>query len=134
MLNWHTLQYYIHLQVSVTVSTVKNMGLAKQETCWWQKMDLTTCKQWCTGTDTTFTFTTTGLNDWTDLQIDCWLCLIRILQARLEIGNLKGLSISLGKQLSCKMQGTLEIGVFVAIANDLIINIAGKRLASSNWW
>ena len=58
-------------KVSMTVSTVKNAGLTKQETCWWQKRDLTTCKRWHTGTDTTFKFTTTGSNDWTDLQIDC---------------------------------------------------------------
>ena len=94
----------------MTVSTVKTMGLGKQETCWWRKTDLTTCKQWRTGTDTTFTFTTTGWNDWTDLQIDRWLCLIRMLQARLGIGDLEGLSISLGKKLSSKMRGTLEIG------------------------
>ena len=104
------------------------MGLTKQETCWWRKTDLTTCEQWCTGIDTAFTFTTTGWNDWTDLQLDCWLCLIRMLQARLEIGDLEGLSISLGKKLSCKMQGTLEIGVFVAIANDLILILRGKGL------
>ena len=64
----------------------------------------------CTGTDTTSTFTTTGWSNWTDLQIDCWLCLIRMLQVRLEIGDLEGSSISLGKKLSCKMRGTLEIG------------------------
>ena len=51
-----------------------------------------------------------------------------MLQARLEIGDLEGLSISLGKELSCKMQGTLEIGVFVAIANDLILILRGKGL------
>ena len=51
-----------------------------------------------------------------------------MLQARLEIGNLEGLSISLGKKLFCKMQGTLEIGVFVAIANDLILILRGKGL------
>ena len=42
-------------------------------------------------------------------------------QARLEIGDLEGVSISLGKILYCKMRGTLEIGAFVAIANDLIL-------------
>ena len=51
-----------------------------------------------------------------------------MLQARLEIGNLEGLSISLGKKLFCKMRGTLEIGVFVAIANDLILILRGKDL------
>ena len=85
-------------------------------------------RHWCK-----FTFTTTGWNNWTDLQIDCWLCLIRMLQVRLEIGDLEVSSISLGKKLSCKMQGTLEIGVFVAVANDLIL-IFWKRFASSNRW
>ena len=51
-----------------------------------------------------------------------------MLQARLEIGNLEGLSISLGKKLFCKMRGTPEIGVFVAIANDLILTLRGKGL------
>ena len=51
-----------------------------------------------------------------------------MLQARLEIGDLEGLSISLGEKLSCKMRGTLEIGVFVAIANDLILILRGKGL------
>ena len=50
------------------------------------------------------------------------------LEARLEISNLKGLSISLEKTLSCKMQGTLETGVFAAIANDLISIFRGKDL------
>ena len=39
-------------------------------------------KQLHTGTDTTFTFTATGWNDWADLQIDHWLCLIGMLQSR----------------------------------------------------
>ena len=47
---------------------------------------------------------------------------------RLEIGNLEGLSISLRKKLSCKMQGTLAIGVSVAIANYLILILSGKGL------
>ena len=51
-----------------------------------------------------------------------------MLQARLEITDLEGLSISLGKKLSCKMRGKLEIGVFVAIANDLILTLQGKGL------
>ena len=89
------------------------------------RTNLTTCKQWRTGTITTFTFTATGWNDWTDLQTDCWLCLIGMLQARLEIGDWEGLSISLGKKLSCEMRGTLEIGVFVAIANDLLKILQG---------
>ena len=53
-----------------------------------------------------------------------------MLQARLEIGDLEGLSIGLGKKLSCKMRGTLEINVFITVANDLNINI--KRLGSSS--
>ena len=56
------------------------------------------------------------------------MCLIRLLQARLETGDLEGLSISLGNKLSCKMRGTLEIGVFVATANDLILILQGKGL------
>ena len=36
-----------------------------------------------------------------------------MLQARLEISDWKGLSISLGKKFSCEMRGTLETGVFV---------------------
>ena len=60
-------------KMSLTVSTVKNMGLAKQETCWWRKTGLTTYKRWHTGTDTTYTSTTTGWNQWTDLQTDGWL-------------------------------------------------------------
>ena len=51
-----------------------------------------------------------------------------MLQARLEIGNWEVLSISLGKKLSSEMQGTLEIGVFVAMANDLLIILQGKGL------
>ena len=65
-----------------------------------------------TGTDTTFKFTTTGWNDWTDLKIDHWLCLIGMLQARLETDDLEGLRISLEKDYFVK-RGTLEIGVFV---------------------
>ena len=38
------------------------------------------------------------------------------------------LSISLGKKLSCDIRGTLEIGVFVAITNDLLIILRGKGL------
>ena len=52
-----------------------------------------------------------------------------MLQARSGINDLEGLSISFGKQLSCRMQGTLEIGVLVAIANDLndlILILQGK--------
>ena len=54
-------------------------------------MNLTTWKQWHTGTVTTFTFTTTGLNDWTDLQIDQRLFLIGMLIARSGIEDLEGL-------------------------------------------
>ena len=56
------------------------------------------------------------------------MCLIGMLQARLEIGDLEGFSISLAKKLSSKMRGTLEIGVFLAIANDLILIFRGKGL------
>ena len=59
-----------------------------------------------TGTDTTFKFTITGWNDWTDLKIDYWLCLIGMLQARLETDDLEGLSISLEKKLFCKARNT----------------------------
>ena len=51
-----------------------------------------------------------------------------MLQVRLERGNWEGLSISLGKKLSCEKQGTLEIHVFVAMANDLLIILWGKSL------
>ena len=51
-----------------------------------------------------------------------------MLQAKLEIGDLEGLSLSLGEKLSCKMRETLEIGVFVAIATDLILILRGKGL------
>ena len=51
-----------------------------------------------------------------------------MLRARLEISNLEGVSISLGKILYCKMRGTLEIGVFLAIGNDLILILWGKGL------
>ena len=57
-----------------------------------------------------------------------------MLQARLEIGDLEGLSLGLGKKLSCKMRGTLDIHVFVTIANDLNINFVRERLGSSNEW
>ena len=57
-----------------------------------------------------------------------------MLQARLEIVDLEGLIIILGKYLFYKMRGTLEIGVFVAIANNLVLILRGKRLASSNKW
>ena len=43
-----------------------------------------------------------------------------MLQARLEIGNWEGLIINL--------RGTLEIGVFVTMANDLLIILRGKGL------
>ena len=55
-------------------------------------------------------------------------CLIGTLQARLEIGDLEGLIIILGKKLSCKIRGTLEIGVFVAMANDLVLILRGEGL------
>ena len=45
-----------------------------------------------------------------------------------KIRNWEGLSMSLGKKLSCKMRLTLEIGVFVAITNDLILILRGKGL------
>ena len=51
-----------------------------------------------------------------------------MLQARLEIDDLEGVSTSLGKMFYCKMRGTLEIGVFVAIANDLKLILWGKGL------
>ena len=51
-----------------------------------------------------------------------------MLQARLEVGDLEGLIIIFGKRLSCKMRGTLEIGVFVAIAIDLVLILRGKGL------
>ena len=89
-------------KVSVTVSTVKDF--AKEETCWWRKMDLTLWKRWDIRTDTTFTFTTTGSNDLTDLQIDQWMCLTGMLQARSRTEDLEGLSLSLGKKylVQCK--------------------------------
>ena len=43
-----------------------------------------------------------------------------MLQARLEIGDWEGLIINL--------RGTLEIGVFVTMANDLLIILRGKGL------
>ena len=51
-----------------------------------------------------------------------------MLQARLEIGDWEGLSISLAKKISCEKRGTLEIRVFVAMANDLLIILRGKGL------
>ena len=51
-----------------------------------------------------------------------------MLRARLEIDDLEGLSISLGKQLLCKMRGTLEICAFVAIPNGLVLLFQGKGL------
>ena len=51
-----------------------------------------------------------------------------MLQARLEVGDWEELNISLGKKLSCIMRGTLEIGVFVAIANSLILILRRKVL------
>ena len=56
------------------------------------------------------------------------MCLIGMLQARLEIGDMEGLIIILGKKIYCKMRGTLEIGVFVAIANDLVLILREKGL------
>ena len=50
------------------------------------------------------------------------------IQARLETGDWEGLSISLGKKLSCEMRQTLEIGVFVAIASSLLVILRGKGL------
>ena len=54
--------------------------------------------------------------------------MIGILQTRLEIGDYEGLSISLAKKSFCEMRGTLEIGVFVAIGNDLLMILRGKGL------
>ena len=51
-----------------------------------------------------------------------------MLQARLEVGDWEELNISLGKKLSCIMRGTLEIGVFVAITNSLILILRRKVL------
>ena len=51
-----------------------------------------------------------------------------MLQARLEMGDWEGLSINLGKKLSCEMRRTLEIGVFVVLTNDLLIILRGKGL------
>ena len=56
------------------------------------------------------------------------MCLIGMSQARLEIDDLEGLIVILGKKLSCKMRGTLQIGIFVAIANDLVLILWGKGL------
>ena len=47
---------------------------------------------------------------------------------RLETGQWEGLNISLGKKLFCNKRGTLEIGVFVAMANDLLIILRGRSL------
>ena len=49
-------------------------------------------------------------------------------QARLEIGDLEGWSVSLEKKLSCKIRWTLEIGVFVVVANYLIFILWEKDL------
>ena len=51
-----------------------------------------------------------------------------MLQARLVIGDWEELSISLGKKFSCEKRVILEIRVFVAMANDLLIILRGKGL------
>ena len=51
-----------------------------------------------------------------------------MLEARLVIGDWEGLSISLGKKLSYEKRVILEIRVFVAMANDLLIILRGKGL------
>ena len=51
-----------------------------------------------------------------------------MLQARLIIVDWEGLSKSLGKKLSCEKRVILEILVFVAMANDLLIILRGKGL------
>ena len=51
-----------------------------------------------------------------------------MLQARLVIGDWEELSISLGKKFSCEKLVILEIRVFVAMANDLLIILRGKVL------
>ena len=56
------------------------------------------------------------------------MCLIEMWRARLEIGDLEVLIIILGKKLPCKMRGTLEMYVSVAIANDLVLILRGKSL------
>ena len=79
--------------------TVQNICFAKEETCRWQKTDLTTWKRWHKGTDVKLTFTTTGSNVfWKDLQIDWWLCLVGMLQKRSETDDLERLCISLGEK------------------------------------
>ena len=47
---------------------------------------------------------------------------------RLEIGECEGLNISSGKKLCFNKRGALEIGVFVAMANDLLIILPGRSL------
>ena len=51
-----------------------------------------------------------------------------MLQARLVIGDWEGLSISLGNKLSCEKRVRLEIRVFVAMSNVLLIILRGKGL------
>ena len=51
-----------------------------------------------------------------------------MLEARLVIGDWEGLSISLGKKLSYEKRVILEIRVFVAVTNDLLIILRRKGL------
>ena len=51
-----------------------------------------------------------------------------MLHARLVIDDWEGLSVSLGKELSCEKRVILEIRVFVAMTYDLLIILRGKSL------
>ena len=51
-----------------------------------------------------------------------------MLQARLVLGDWEELNINLGNKLSCEKRVRLEIRVFVAMANDLLIILRGKGL------
>ena len=117
VLKWHTLQHYIHLKCQWQCLQSKNMGLTKQETCWWQKTDLQHLhlQQQVETIERIFKLTA-----------DCvWLeCYKQDKRwEKMQFGRVR---YKFRKKLSCKMWGTLEIGVFVAIANDLILILRRK--------
>ena len=161
-------QVFFSTRRRIKVSTVKYMDLAKQEVCWWQKADLTTCKQLHTGHWYNIYIYNNRLKrlnglanrpqivfDWnaTSKISTMWkvskygvfsspysvqiqgnmdqknLCIWILFTQRNDLeDNLECISVHLGDKSSFKMRGILEIGVFVAIANDLILILWWKGL------
>ena len=111
------------------MTTVKNMGFVKEETCRWQKRIKLRENDDTQALIQNLQFQEQVQMHRTDLQIDWWLRLVGELQVGSEIDDLKRLHI--GNKFPCKMSQKLEMGVLIAIANDLddpIFTLQGKGL------